>query len=83
MVLGFDGVIANGLEKVARNLETVVGFLFAVCVGPASVAERAANPVIGVEDIVVRNPDVPENVPRRVGRSAPGLQSDPSPPSRC
>ena len=25
MVLGFDGVIANGLEKVARNLEAVVG----------------------------------------------------------
>ena len=45
MVLGFDGVIAKGLEKVARNLEAVVGFLFAVCVGSASVAERAANPV--------------------------------------
>src|SRR5215213_11175971 len=64
MVLGFDGVIANGLEKVAGDLKAVVGLRSASCIGPASAAEGGANPVVRVEDIVVRNPDVAEYVSR-------------------
>ena len=45
MILGFHGVIADVLEKVVGNLEAVVGFLFAGCIGSARAAERGANPV--------------------------------------